>query len=224
MLSFVSSTLIAAGLIVLNSQRTEEDLKAAMREHGPEEHEFATALRKLSKPIMIAANKADLPEARGNIEGLKAPDVVPCSAESELALREADRQGLIRYTPGSDTFEEKGLLNEGQRNALGFIRQNVLDRFGSTGVQSCLNRLVFEKMGMIVVYPVASISKLSDKKGRVLPDAHLVPKGTTLRELAARVHSTIADSFIGGLNLEKKKIGADYKLEHGDVVEILFRG
>jgi ribosome-binding ATPase YchF (GTP1/OBG family) len=201
----------------------EDDIKSAMREHGPEEHGFATALRRISKPIIIAANKADLPEAQGNLEALKGPDTIPCSAESELALREAGRHGLVSYLPGSGGFEVRGEPSEKQSSALEFIRK-FLERYGSTGVQACLNKLVFEKLGMIVVYPVASMGKLSDNQGRVLPDAHLVPKGTTLRELAARVHTTMAEAFIGGLDIEKKKIGADYELRDGDVVEILFKG
>ncbi len=202
----------------------EDSIKSAMKEHGPDEHGFATALRKISKPIIIAANKADLPEAGENLKALKGPDTIPCSAESELALREAGRHGLISYLPGSGGFEIRGEATEKQKQGLEFIRKNVLERHGSTGVQACLNRLVFGKLGMIVVYPVANINKLSDNQGRVLPDAHLVPRGTTLKELAARVHTTMAEAFIGGLDLNKKKIGADHELRDGDVVEILFKG
>ena len=203
---------------------TEEDIKAAMREHCPEEHEFASALRRISKPIMVAANKADLPEAGENLKRIRGPDVVACSAESELALREADKHGLISYVPGSGDFELAGQPSAKQKQALDFIRKNVLERYGSTGVQDCLNRLVFSKLGMIVVYPVANMGRLSDSRGNVLPDAHLVPKGTTLKELAARVHTTMAEAFIGGLDIDRKKIGADHELKNGDVVEILFRG
>lgn len=201
----------------------EDDIRAALKKAKPDEHEFATELRKISKPIMVAANKADTREAQENLKALKGPDIIPCSAESELALREADRQGLIKYAPGSESFEVKGILNEKQEKALGFIKSNVLDRYGSTGVQSVINQLVFDRMRMIVVYPVAMMSKLSSLKGHVLPDAHLVPEGTNLRELAYMIHTQFGDNFIGGLDLNKRKIGADYKLKHGDVVEILFR-
>lgn len=203
---------------------TEDELRAALKNHSPEEHEFATELRRISKPIVVAANKIDLPDAQENLGRLKGPDTVPCSAESELALREAERHGLISYVPGSGSFELKGEPTDKQNQGLEFIRKTVLDKFKSTGVQACLNRLVFDKLGLIVVYPVANISKLSDKQGNVLPDAHIVPKGTTLKELAARVHTTMAEAFIGGLDLEKKKVGADYELRDGDVVEILFKG
>ena len=183
---------------------TENDIKNAMKKAKPEDHEI------------------DLPESKSNLDGINK-GAVPCSAESELALREAEKHGMIKYVPGSKGFEVIGELNEKQKGALELIRKNVLEKYGSTGVQDCLNRLVFENLGYIVVYPVASISKLSDNKGNVLPDTHMVRKGTTLKELAAQIHTDIADSFIGGLDTDRKKIGADHELEDGDVVEILFR-
>ncbi len=202
----------------------EEDIKKAMTKHSLEDHGFATEMRKASKPILVAANKADLPESEGNIPKLRKQGAVPCSAESELALREADRKGLIKYVPGSGMYEPKGLLSEKQKEALGFIQGNVLDKYGSTGVQEAINSLVFGELGMIVVYPVANMTKLASHKGNVLPDAHVVPKGTTLRELAYRIHTSFGENFIGGLDIEKRKIGADYELKDGDVVEIMFRG
>ena len=189
---------------------------------------FSKKLREKSKKIIIAANKADLPTSEENIKRMKErfPDyiIIPCSAESELALKEAEAHGLIRYIPGSNDFEIiSDNLNEKQKQALEFIKENVLKKYGSTGIQECLNKTVFGLLKMIVVYPVANINKLSDTKGNVLPDAYLVPKGTTLKEFAAKIHSDMAEKFIGGLNLEKKKIGADYELKDGDVVEILFK-
>jgi ribosome-binding ATPase len=203
---------------------TEDDLKTAMKKASPEEIGFATALRQCSKPIMVAANKADTAEAQELLPALKGDWIVPCSAESELALREADKAGLVRYIPGSGSYEVKGILNEKQEQALGFIRSNVLEKLGSTGIQQVINSLVFQKMRMIVVYPVANITKLASHKGNVLPDAYLVPDGTTLKELAYKIHTQFGDNFIGGLDLKKRKIGADYKLKHGDIVEILFKG
>lgn len=184
---------------------------------------FVRVLRERGKPIIVAANKIDLPEAQRNYGRLASgEDLVPCSADSELALREAARSGLIDYAQG-DSFQVKGRLSEGQQRALDFIRANVIQRYGSTGVQNCLDRLVFGRLGMVAVYPVADINKLSDRKGNVLPDAFLVRKGTRLKEFAERVHTDLARGFAGGLDVERKKLGADYVLKDGDVVEILFR-
>jgi ribosome-binding ATPase YchF (GTP1/OBG family) len=225
---------------------TEEHIKKAMKEAEPDSLEFASVLRKISKPIITAANKIDLPESQENFERLKeresveggkgmegavAPSgkdsafhpIVPCSADSELALKEAAKHGLIKYVPGSSDFEVTGNLSERQRTALEFIRRNVLHKYGSTGVQKALNSMIFDVLKLIVVYPVANISHLSDQHGNVLPDAHLVPKGTTLKELAFRIHTDIGENFIGGLDLEKRKIGAEHILKDGDVVEILVR-
>ncbi len=203
---------------------TEDHIKKAMKESEPDSLEFASVLRKISKPILTAANKIDLPEAQENFHSLKQhAHTIPCSADSELALKEAAKHGLIKYIPGAHDFEVTGDLSEKQKAALEFIRRNVLHKYGSTGVQKCLNSMVFEVLNLIVVYPVANITHLSDQHGNILPDAHLIPKGTTLKELAFRIHSDIGDNFIGGLNLEKKKIGAEHELEDGDVVEILVK-
>ncbi len=202
----------------------EADIKSASRKADIKSREFATILRKESKPIIIAANKIDRPGAGGNYDRLSKSHsgMVATSAESELALREASEHGLIDYVPGSGEFHVKGELNEKQRKALDFIMDNVVKKYGSTGVQKVLDTLLFGMLQYIVVYPVASIGKLSDTKGNVLPDVHLVRKGTTLKEFAGKVHSAMADKFIGGLDLDRKKVGADHELKNGDVIEILF--
>ncbi|MBL7160558.1 MAG: redox-regulated ATPase YchF [Candidatus Aenigmarchaeota archaeon] len=211
--------LIAKQLSGLGVQ--EEDVGQALKIHQLGTLEFAAALR---KPILIAANKADLMEAQKNIKRLQEThELVPCSAESELALREAERKGLIEYIPGDGDFAVKDGVSEEQKRALEFIKKVVMVPFGSTGVQRALNNAVFGLLGLIAVYPVASISKLADSKGNVLPDAFLVREGTTLKEFASKVHKDIGEGFIGGLDLKKMKIGADYQLRNGDVVEILFK-
>ena len=200
----------------------EETVGLAMKKFPPDTIEFAGELR---KPVLVACNKIDLKESRENFERIKKSheDAVPCSAESELALREADKKGLIEYFPGSKDFKIKGEISNSQERALEYIRENVLEKYNSTGVQKALNQVVFGLLGMVAVYPVASISRLADSKGNVLPDVFLVKKGTHLKELAGQIHKEIAENFIGGLNLRKQKIGADYPLQEGDVVEILFR-
>jgi hypothetical protein len=190
---------------------------------------FAFELRKLSKRMIIAANKIDVPGAEKNVERLKEEfphyTIVPCSAESELALKEADKHDLIKYMPGSNNFEilQPDNLNDKQKKALEFIKKNMLEKFGSTGVQECLDKAIFNLLNHIVVYPVANLNKMSDKKGNILPDALLVPKGTKLKEFAAKVHTEMADKFIGGIDFEtKRKLGAEHEVRDGDVIEILF--
>jgi ribosome-binding ATPase YchF (GTP1/OBG family) len=203
---------------------TEDHIKRAIKQAEPDSLEFASVLRKISKPIITAANKIDLPESQENFQKLKEhAHIIPCSADSELALKEAAKHGLIKYAPGDKDFEVTGNLTDKQKSALEFIRKNVLHKYGSTGVQATLNSMIFDVLNLIVVYPVANITHLSDQHGNVLPDAHMIPKGTTLKELAYRIHSDIGENFIGGLDLEKRKIGAEHILKDGDVVEILVR-
>ncbi len=190
---------------------------------------FAFELRKLSKRMIIAANKIDVPGADKNVERLREEfpnyTIIPCSAESELALKEAEKHDLIKYLPGSRDFEitQPDKLTDKQKKALDFVKRNILEKHGSTGVQECLDKVIFGVMDYIVAYPVANLNKMTDKKGNVLPDALLVPKGTSLKEFAAKIHTAMADKFIGGIDFEtKRKLGAEHEVRDGDVIEILF--
>jgi hypothetical protein len=187
---------------------------------------FARGLR-LSKPMVIAANKADVPAAEDNIKRLKRElpyKVVPTSALAELVLRSAARAGAIRYIPGDSSFEiiDEGKLSEKQLRALEYIQDRVLKKWGSTGVQDAINTTVLEELGMLVVYPVEDPNRYTDSQGRVLPDAYLVPKGTTARELAYMVHTELGSTFLYAVDARtKNRIGEDHVLRHGDVVKIV---
>lgn len=197
---------------------SEEDLKG-----------FAVELRKATKPVIIAANKADLETAAANIKNLQQEFsnymIVPCSAESELALKEAAKEKLIKYIPGDSSFE---IMNVGkpslqQKKALEFIEKSVLEKYGSSGVQECLNRAVFELLKFVAVFPVAT-NKLSDQHGNVLPDCILMPENSTALDLAFKLHTDIGEGFIRAIEVRTKKvIGKEYVLKNGDVIEIISR-
>ncbi|VVB53102.1 Ribosome-binding ATPase YchF [uncultured archaeon] len=185
--------------------------------------DFAVELRKMSKPIVLVANKADVPGADKHLPGLKEKyGIFPVSAASELALRQADKAGVIEYLPGDSDFKIKGTPDEKQKKALEFIRTGVLKKYGSTGVQQILNHAVFDMLKYMVVYPVENENALSDGQGNILPDSHLVPQGTTAIELAYRIHTDIGDKFIGAIDCKtKRRIGRDHVLADGDVVKII---
>ncbi|MGQ9514369.1 MAG: redox-regulated ATPase YchF [Thermoproteota archaeon] len=181
-------------------------------------------LRKIAKPIVTAANKADTEEAIANIENMKAKgfDVVPTSAESELVLRRAEAKGLIEYIPGDSSFRIKGQLTMEQRRALKLVEEKVLARWGSTGVQTTLNRAYFEVLNMIAVYPVEDPNKMTDHKGNVLPDVYLVPRGTDVRELAYKIHTDLGKRFLYAIDgRTKMRLGEDYILKDNDIVSIV---
>jgi ribosome-binding ATPase len=188
--------------------------------------ELVTNLRKIAKPMLIVANKADLPTSEENIKRIKEkyPDVIPASADSELALINATKAGLIEYNSGDSDFkiidEEK--LNKNQLNALNYIKENVLSKYGSTGVQKALNIAVFELLNMIVVYPVEDEHKFTDNKGNVLPDPILIRVGSVPRDLAYIVHTDIGDKFMHAVNARKSmRVASDYNLCDGDIISII---
>ena len=71
------------------------------------------------------------------------------------------------------------------------IREKVLVKNGSTGVQNALNMAYFKLLDMITVYPVEDLEHLSDHNGRVLPDTYLVPQGTTAKQFAYIIHTEL---------------------------------
>jgi ribosome-binding ATPase YchF (GTP1/OBG family) len=177
--------------------------------------------------MVIACNKADIPVAEENYERLKKefPDhmLVPCSAESELALREAAKHELIDYVPGEGdfSFRDESKLNDKQRMALGFIRDNVLAKWGRTGVQTVLDKAVFDLLGYIAIFP-GGVNKLEDQHGNVLPDCFLLPEGSTALDFAYKIHSDLGDNFIRAVDVKTKMtVGKEHMLKHRDVVEII---
>jgi len=196
---------------------SDEDLK-----------KFASEIRRASKPIIIAANKADLPEAVDNIKRMikefRDNIIVPTSSEAELALKRASRKGLIKYLPGDKTFSiiDESRLTDAQKRALRYINERVFKVWGDTGVQKVINETFFNALNMIVVYPVEDQSKLTDHKGNVLPDALLVERGTTARELAYMIHSDLGESFLYAINVwTKQRVGEDYELKDNDIIKIV---
>jgi hypothetical protein len=186
---------------------------------------FAAELRKVAKPIIIAANKIDLKEAQANYEKMKQNHslVIPTSAEAEIALKKAAEKNLIEYLPGQNfSVVDQTKLGGSQLEALGIIRKEVIEKYGSTGVQACLNKAVFGLLDQIAVYPVADAGKLTDKDGNILPDVFLIPKGTTVKEFAFKIHTSIGEKFIAGIDARtKRRLAADHVLNDKDVVEIV---
>ena len=186
-------------------------------------HTFVKELRKNTKPIIIAANKADLCQDLDVIKKITDSFVVPCSAETELLLRKASKAGIVNYSPGEEKFsvvDNKEILPQ-QKKALDVV-EGVFSKIHSTGIQKILNNAVFDTLKFIVVYPVEDETKLTNKDGDVLPDAKLLPENSTAKDLAGLIHADIAKGFLHAIDCKtKQRIGADHNLKNGDVIKIV---
>jgi hypothetical protein len=220
-----------SGLGIEETHVAEAFRQAAVDREDPEKWSdddmlrFVNELRKVSKPIMIAANKSDVPSAEANIERLRQRGyiVIPICSEAELVLRRAAEKGIVSYTPSSSEFKvlKPDVLKDEQKKALDKI-EALLKKLGSTGVQQAIDKAVYELLQLMVVYPVDDERKLTDKKGNVLPDAILVRKGTTAREFAYKIHSDLGESFLHAIDARTKlRLGEDYTLKDGDVIRIV---
>ncbi|MHC1610332.1 MAG: redox-regulated ATPase YchF [Candidatus Methanospirareceae archaeon] len=194
---------------------TDDDLK-----------DLASAIIKESKRMIIAANKADIaPEEEikrlKEESGREGEVVIPCSAEAELALRTAAKHGIITYLPGDTDFEIVHEVTEKQRRGLERIRE-FIHAYGGTGVQDIINRVVFDLLDYVVVYPVEDEHRFSDSAGRILPDAFLLKRGSTARDLAFAIHSEIGKGFLYAVNARTKlRMGERHRLEENDIVKVV---
>lgn len=189
---------------------------------------FAAHLRKISKPTLIVANKIDVEGADKNFERLRERYIdtitVPASADSELSLRRAEQKGLIKYSPGSEQFEiiKSEELNDKQKNALEFIKKGIMGEYMRTGVQFAINIAVFKLLKMNSIYPVAIAEKLSDKKGRILPDLILMKDGATVQDLAKEIHTDLLKGLLYATDLRYNlRLPVDYQLRDRDVVSFV---
>ena len=184
---------------------------------------FVKELRKNTKPIIIAANKADLCQDLDIIKKITDSFVVPCSAETELLLRKASKAGIVNYSPGEEKFSvvDNKEISSQQKKALDVV-EGVFSKIHSTGIQKILNNAVFDTLKFIVVYPVEDETKLTNKDGDVLPDAKLLPENSSAKDLAGLIHADIAKGFLHAIDCKtKQRIGADHKLKNGDVIKIV---
>ena len=192
---------------------------------GKDLDNFTKTLRHSTKPMLIVANKIDKPNSKENLEKLKIkfPEIliIPCSADAELSLRQATDTGLIDYVQGESTFTiHDDKINEKQKEALQSIKKNILDVYGSTGVQEVLDKAVFDLLKYIAIFPAGS--KLADSKGNILPDCFLLPEGSTALDFAYSLHTDIGDKFIKAIDVRTKQpVGKDHPLKHRDGIEIM---
>ncbi|KAI8319225.1 GTP-binding protein [Martensiomyces pterosporus] len=190
-------------------------------------------------PTIVALNKIDMPDADKNIaailkrygnsgrgggplrDGVKGENVVLTSALGECFLRKMDKQGYIKYETGADDFATKDEdagdelhlkpLDEKVRRRLENIRDLVLFRYGSTGVQDVIVRAV-EVLGIVPVFPVKNLANFgasADGSSAAFQDCVLVRPGMTVREFARKLHNQLDRNYAGAETVGNIQLGED---------------
>ncbi|CZT24807.1 probable GTP-binding protein [Ramularia collo-cygni] len=162
-------------------------------------------------PTVLALNKIDHADADKNVSKIakfeKAERLVLCSAISEVFLRRLVKQNFIRYIPGSEFIDTReDLIEQGEEDGGGLkemdeklktrienLKDMVLYRFGSTGVNQVLTR-ASEVLGLVPVFPVRNISTFGSgeagsggERSAVFRDCVLVKKGSTVGDVYRKV-------------------------------------
>ena len=187
-------------------------------------YKFSQALMKVNKPMIVAANKLDQ-ASNQQLENLKAQlkdvTVIGCSAAMELALRKAAKAGAIDYASGASEFTMKKEVSNEQKSALSYVAKYIKANNG-TGIQELLNAAIFSVLKELVVYPVEDENKYTDHFGNVLPDAILMPEGSTAHQLAAKIHTDLANSMKYAVDAKTKmRLQKNYVLKENDVIKIV---
>lgn len=146
--------------------------------------------------------------------------IVLISALAETFLRNLQKNGFIKYEEGTefvDTIDDNNELGLVPMDAksmqrLEKVRDLVLFRFGSTGIQDCL-KTVLKVLNLIPVYPVRNINTFSSSTGNrlggVFRDCVLVPHGTTTRQLAQIVQPGLEKSYLYAETIGNIQLGED---------------
>jgi len=189
---------------------------------------LAALLRDISKPTLIVANKMDIPAADSGFKYLKDKIkdkiIVPVSANLELLLKRAEQKGTVRYNPAEENFLviDSSNLTKDEKKAIDFFNKFLIREMMRAGTQFALNVAVFKLLRMNVVYPVADPKKLSDKKGNVLPDAYLVPDGSTVKDLAEIIHSELAVGLLYAIDIRTGlRLPPTYRIKDRDVLHLV---
>ncbi len=186
---------------------------------------FAEKILEVSKPILIIANKCDIKGSEGQISILKSSfgerNVIAISAAIELAIRKAEKNGIIEYTPESKDFKIiNDKITKEQLDALKYMQEFIKTK--GANAQEIVNRAVFELLENIAVYPVEDENKYTDHFGNVLPDAILMKNGSTAIDLAGAIHTEIAKNMLYAVDARsKRRLSKDYVLKNNDVIKIV---
>lgn len=163
-------------------------------------------------PTVYALNKIDHPDADKNISKIAKQEpperIVLCSAISEVFLRRLAKQDYIRYIPGSEFVDTReDLMDAGEEDGGGLkemdeklksrienMKDMVLYRFGSTGVNQVLSR-ASELLGLVPVFPVRNIGTFGSgeagtsggDRAAVFRDCVLIRKGSTVGDAYRKI-------------------------------------
>jgi ribosome-binding ATPase YchF (GTP1/OBG family) len=181
-------------------------------------------------PTVLALNKIDHADADKNVSKIAKAEpperIVLCSAISEVFLRRLVKQGFVRYIPGSEFVDTReDLIEQGEEDGGGLkeldeklktrienLKDMVLYRFGSTGVNQVLTR-ASEVLGLTPVFPVRNIGSFGSgeagavgEKAAVFRDCVLVKKGSTVGDVYRKVMGDAPLAFVetvGGVRVSE---------------------
>ncbi|MHB1470680.1 MAG: YchF-related putative GTPase [Thermoplasmataceae archaeon] len=174
----------------------------------------------VSKSLVPLGNKADLIDEKTAYKIRSVVDnCAMVSGDYELAMQKAFSHGMISSLDSD--FEISPEIPEKLKVALEKMRSFFSEKWVSR-INDFLGSVVTDKLKHIVVFPVYDEGQWTDKAGNILPDAFLVPEGSTALDLAFRIHTDIGNGFIRAIDAKTRRVvGKDHVLSDGDIIRIV---
>ncbi|OMH83674.1 putative GTP-binding protein [Zancudomyces culisetae] len=204
----------------------------------------------MDQEAMYVSTNGDSSNIKGQKQKLKdgiAPDrVVLTSALSECFLKTMARLKYIKYTTGSDDFislsDDPSLENElkplssTDKAELERIRDMVLYRYDGTGTRQVITCAI-QSLKMIPVFPVKNINNFGASSSNNLEnvdsahsssdgafrDCLLIKAGTSVRQLAARLHDELDRNYAGAETIGNIQLAEDEPIVPGRNNVICFK-
>ncbi|KAJ3410553.1 hypothetical protein HDV05_003655 [Chytridiales sp. JEL 0842] len=220
-----------ANLLTVQKALDRSGIKEALENWDKDTiHKVVDAFLDERFPTIIVLNKIDLPDSDKNIDRIcrkyDPSKIVLTSALAEMFLRKLAKQGFIRYYEGTDIVDTAEDLDPSDPLKLKplppdalprieKVRDLVLFRYGSTGVQQAL-KLAVSTLGLIPVYPVRNINTFGDggvgagkEKAGVFRDCILVRGGTTVGGVMSMVLGDAAKWCLYAETVGSVRLGED---------------
>jgi ribosome-binding ATPase YchF (GTP1/OBG family) len=160
-------------------------------------HRLVASFLRVRFPVVLALNKADLPDAAAHVAALRAAlpgeTAVACAASAEWWLATAVAAGHVTYNEGACDATCTPAADDATRAKLAALRKRVFAPWGGTGVLAALSAAVALRAPLLLL-PV-SVADVADEAADVAGGTPAAPAPALRHCVLLRPCATLDDAF-----------------------------
>jgi hypothetical protein len=177
-------------------------------------HRLVACFLRVRFPVVLALNKADLPDAARYVAALRAAlpgeAAVSCAAAAEWWLANAVAAGRVAYEEGAGAAACTPAADDATRDKLAALQKSVFGPWGGTGVLCALSTAVALRAPLLIL-PVTAADISEDP-----PPGEPLPRGALRHGVLLRPGATLDDAFLA---LRREKL-ADGELVRAERIAL----